>query len=152
MLMNMENKEGSDSGTTLPFNKVISPPYGAKKSGVQKFMMMYTCNMCNHRNAHMIAKIAYEKGMVITTCASCRQRHLIADNQERMDMPEMPRRVEHLLQNLGQKVQKMHITEDDLERYLIVEKDGELALYPKAVGPPPTDLTIVDLPKKPPRK
>lgn len=73
--------------------------------------------------------------MVITTCASCRQRHLIADNQERMDMPEMPRRVEHLLQNLGQKVQKMHITEDDLERYLIVEKDGELALYPKAVGP-----------------
>lgn len=54
MLMNMENKEGSDSGTTLPFNKVISPPYGAKKSGVQKFMMMYTCNMCNHRNAHMV--------------------------------------------------------------------------------------------------
>lgn len=50
-------------------------------------------------------------------------------------MPEMPRRVEHLLQNLGQKVQKMHITEDDLERYLIVERDGELALYPKAVGP-----------------
>jgi hypothetical protein len=47
----------------------------------------------------------------------------------------MPKRIEHYLENLGHRVQKMQITDDDLDNYLVVEKDGEISLYPKAVGP-----------------
>jgi len=34
----------------------------------EKFLMMYTCKVCNGRNAHMVSKVAYEEGMVVTTC------------------------------------------------------------------------------------
>ncbi|GKY98407.1 hypothetical protein MPSEU_000798200 [Mayamaea pseudoterrestris] len=45
-----------------------------------KFGLQYTCSKCETRNSHLVSRIAYKKGVVITTCKGCQSMHLIADN------------------------------------------------------------------------
>ncbi|KAF6743004.1 DNL zinc finger-domain-containing protein [Ephemerocybe angulata] len=42
----------------------------------------FTCTVtdCGHRQGHIFSKRSYEKGIVIVTCSSCKNRHLIADH------------------------------------------------------------------------
>lgn len=42
----------------------------------------FTCTAgdCGHRQSHTFTKRAYTKGIVIVTCESCKNRHLIADH------------------------------------------------------------------------
>ncbi|CAJ1969380.1 unnamed protein product [Cylindrotheca closterium] len=45
-----------------------------------KFQLQYTCKVCNTRNHHLVSRIAYTEGVVITTCKGCKSKHMIADN------------------------------------------------------------------------
>ena len=108
--------------------KRIEPSVGV--SSTEKFLMMYTCKICDGRNAHMVSKVAYEHGMVVTTCRHCKSRHLIADNERKLDMgPDVPafKKVEELLKSRGERVKKMQVDpkEDLLEGRYIVEQDGD---------------------------
>ena len=115
--------------------KQLEPSVGV--SSIEKFLMMYTCKLCDGRNAHMVSKVAYEHGMVVTTCRHCKNRHLIADNEHKLDMgPDTPafKRVEELLRARGERVKRMQVDskQDLLEGRYIVEQDGD-------------NITIVDM-------
>ena len=82
-----------------------------------------------------MSKIAYNQGMVISTCRTCKKRHLIADNEKKLDFgKDYGQKIEdYLLQN-GEKVQKFSLSKQQLEDYYLVDQDGELTLVPKATG------------------
>jgi len=61
-------------------------------------------------------------------------RHLIADNQGKLDMPEYGKKIEEYLSAKGESVQKMTINSDDLEDNYLVDIDGEISLFPKIGG------------------
>jgi len=52
------------------------------KLGKQEARMaiIFTCKICNERQTKTFSKLAYNKGVVIIECQSCKNRHLIADN------------------------------------------------------------------------
>ena len=41
----------------IPKPKIITPSRGKKNSNLEKFLMMYTCKICDGRNAQMVMKI-----------------------------------------------------------------------------------------------
>ena len=84
-----------------PRPRIISPNRGTHPE-LEKFMMMYTCKICKHRNAQMISKVAYDKGMVVSTCKQCRNKHLIADNQGKLDFPSFGKKIEDFLAVKGE--------------------------------------------------
>jgi hypothetical protein len=45
--------EGFDR-TEIPKPKIITPSRGKKNSNLEKFLMMYTCKICDGRNAQMV--------------------------------------------------------------------------------------------------
>lgn len=64
------------SQTTQSSIPKANAPFVASK----KFQIQYTCNICETRNIHNVSRIAYRKGVVISTCKGCESQHLIADN------------------------------------------------------------------------
>lgn len=83
-----------------PRPKIISPSRGVHPE-LDKMMMMYTCKICKERNAQMITKVAYEQGMVVSTCKQCKNKHLIADNQGKLDFPSFGKKIEDFLAQKG---------------------------------------------------
>ena len=45
----------------------------------EKYVIMFTCNVCETRSARKISKRGYHHGVVICRCEKCRNLHLIAD-------------------------------------------------------------------------
>ena len=43
-------------------------------------MIMFTCNVCSHRQGRTFSKDAYDNGVVLIRCDGCDNLHLIADN------------------------------------------------------------------------
>ena len=81
-----------------------------------------------------VSKVAYTKGMVVSTCRHCKKLHLIADNEGKLDMAQYGKKIEDFLRDKGESVQKISITEQDLEENYLVDKDGVVTLVPKIAG------------------
>lgn len=81
-----------------------------------KMNLIYTCKSCGGHNSHMISKQAYEKGVVIVTCESCNNRHLIADNLNWFeDIKE--KNVEEILAKKGEVVLKVKAVPENAREY-----------------------------------
>jgi hypothetical protein len=130
--------------------RIIKPAKGTAKVSIDKFLMMYTCKLCLERNAQMVSKVAYSQGMVLSTCRNCKNVHLIADNEKKLDMGDPhDQKVEDLLEKMGEVVQKMTINASDLAENYLVDKDGQLTLQPKSAGQPRgAGTSIVDYPEE----
>jgi hypothetical protein len=82
-----------------------------------------------------VSKVAYYKGMVVSTCKHCKQYHLIADNERKLDMgQDYGERIEDFLQARGETVQRLSVSLQELEGHYLVDKDGVLSMVPKAAG------------------
>jgi len=138
--------QGFGSGSMLPRPKIITPSVGSANTQLEKFLMMYTCKICQNRNAQMVSKVAYNHGMVVSTCRQCKSKHLIADNEGKLDMGEYGRKIEQYLEQKGEKVQHMTITAKDLIDNYLVDQDGVVALVSKQGGQLDAGLTVIDIP------
>ena len=47
---------GGFGSSEIPKPKIITPSRGKKNSNLEKFLMMYTCKICDGRNAQMVLK------------------------------------------------------------------------------------------------
>ncbi|KAG1706500.1 hypothetical protein DVH05_001648 [Phytophthora capsici] len=83
----------------------------------EKFVMLYTCSVCETRSAKTISKHAYYKGVVLVRCPGCENLHLIADRLGWFEDDGTD--VESLLKDKGEKV-RFVTGEDVLE---LTEKD-----------------------------
>ena len=57
----------------------LSDVPGVKTEG-DKYVMVYTCKVCETRAAKKISKQAYHNGCVIIKCPQCENLHLIVDH------------------------------------------------------------------------
>lgn len=149
LLMNFEDEP--ENKKVMPKPTIITPSDSARTTSIEKFLMMYTCKKCNYRNAQMVAKVAYNYGMVISTCKQCKIKHLIADNKGKLDMAEYGKKIEDYLVAQGEVVKKLTLKPSDIENNYLIDRDGELELFPKIAGQPPSDARIIDMPS-PPKK
>lgn len=73
--------------------------------------------------------------MVVSTCKHCKQFHLIADNERKLDMgKDYGPRIEDFLKSKGETVQRLSVSLQELEDNYLVDKDGILSMVPKAAG------------------
>lgn len=72
--------------------------------------------------------------MVVSTCRHCKNLHLIADNEGKLDMAQYGKKIEDFLRDKGENIQKLSITEKDLEDNYLIDKDGVITLVPKIAG------------------
>lgn len=122
-------------------------PAAGTKLAIEKFLMMYTCKLCSGRNTQMISKVAYNHGIVISTCKHCRNKHFIADNEGKLDMEHYGKKIEDYLVSKGETVQRMHLTPQDIQSNYLIDQDGTLNVVPREnVKAIPTGARIVDFP------
>lgn len=50
------------------------------KTGGEKYIIIFTCSICETRSAKKISKNSYHKGVVVVKCSCCSNQHLIADH------------------------------------------------------------------------
>ncbi|KAE9036091.1 hypothetical protein PR003_g7285 [Phytophthora rubi] len=89
---------------------------GVESSG-EKFVMVYTCSVCETRAAKTISKHAYYKGVVLVRCPGCENLHLVADRLGWFEDDSTD--VESLLQRKGEEVR--FVTDDNVLE--LTEKD-----------------------------
>lgn len=91
-----------------------------------RFKIMYTCKVCEHRNSHMISRLAYNQGIVIVTCSGCNSRHLMSDKTGLLDYGVW--NVE-MLAAAGESVTRLGV-----EGYRRVLSGADAAEAPEAAG------------------
>jgi len=73
---------------------------------------MFTCNVCQHRQARTFSKDAYELGVVLIRCEGCENLHLIADNLGWFRDENV--NIEQLMKEGGKKVYR-YVTNECME-------------------------------------
>jgi protein import protein ZIM17 len=53
---------------------------GATLGDQDRYVMMFTCGHCNHKDTKTFTKKSYHTSVVIIKCEGCGNNHLIADN------------------------------------------------------------------------
>ena len=81
-----------------------------------------------------VSKVAYNHGMVVSTCKHCKNKHLIADNEGKMDMAQYGKKIEEFLESKGEVIQRLSVSPKDLEDNYLIDKDGVITLVPKIGG------------------
>jgi hypothetical protein len=82
---------GSVAGVTTTTTPVTAASSGSSsataaevipgsKRDVPKYVMMYTCSVCDTRSAKQITKQSYHEGTVLIRCPGCQSLHLICDH------------------------------------------------------------------------
>lgn len=71
----------------------------------EAYAIAFTCNVCGTRSAKRISKHAYHHGVVIITCDSCGNRHLIADHLKWFGDEETD--IEKILREKGDEVVRL---------------------------------------------
>ncbi|KAG6598171.1 DNL-type zinc finger protein [Phytophthora cinnamomi] len=122
--------DDNDSDNDAPASPATSSSESAAESaadysgapGVEspgdKFVMVYTCSVCETRSAKTISKHAYYKGVVLVRCPGCENLHLVADRLGWFEDDSTD--VESLLQQKGEKVRfvtgdnVLELTENDI--------------------------------------
>jgi hypothetical protein len=85
--------------------------------------------------------------MVISTCRHCRRRHLIADNEKKLDLGKVDYglKIEDFLRRRGDKVTKLTVSADELRKCVLLDKDGELTLVAKSTDPDQVSFHLVSI-------
>jgi hypothetical protein len=60
-MLSMKEGDG-DKPRTIPRPNVITPSQGSTQHDIEKFLMMYTCKICQGRNAQMVWRALYTRG------------------------------------------------------------------------------------------
>ncbi|UKK00315.2 hypothetical protein MACK_000387 [Theileria orientalis] len=85
-------------------------------SNNDRYIAVFTCNICNHRSAKSFSKQAYNHGIVYVRCESCKSLHLISDQ---LGWFGDKQNIEEILSRKGHQVSKMElgqdVSESDLE-------------------------------------
>mmetsp|Transcript_23027 Transcript_23027/g.29909 ORF Transcript_23027/g.29909 Transcript_23027/m.29909 type:complete len:215 (-) Transcript_23027:237-881(-) len=104
---------------------------GLQIPGADKLTLVYTCKVCEERNLHKISKIAYNTGIVIVNCKGCQNKHLIADNNGLLDVPDF-KNIKQYLESRGETVKTPIIDSvKQLKDYELQENsEGDIELIP----------------------
>ncbi|CAH0487377.1 unnamed protein product [Peronospora farinosa] len=111
-----QNEDDNDalSSPATTSNSITSATDYSGVPGVEspgdKFVMVYTCSVCETRSAKTISKHGYYKGVVLVRCPKCENLHLIADRLGWFEDDSTD--VETLLQQKNEKVR--FVTVDDV--------------------------------------
>jgi len=115
---------------TVDANKIeIEPPVAAETNTnsveigsidpLRKLALIFTCTVCNTRNARTFSYLSYTKGVVIATCDGCKKHHLVADNLGWFR--KTPVNAETLAQEQGEEVRRVdlqYLLNDDVYNVL----------------------------------
>lgn len=96
------------SGTTAT---TFSDVPGVKTSG-EKYVIMYTCKVCNTRSARQISKKSYHEGVVVVLCSHCKSMHLIADHVGLFENKGWD--IQKYLSSQGQEKEFKHVNSDNV--------------------------------------
>ncbi|CAG8808301.1 5441_t:CDS:1, partial [Dentiscutata erythropus] len=83
-------------------------------SNISRLMITFTCKICSLRSTKVMSKQAYNHGVVIIQCSSCKNHHLIADNLGWFRDKKV--NIEDLMLERGEKVLK-YVHEDGTDIY-----------------------------------
>lgn len=90
-----------------------------------RFQIIFTCKVCDTKNAKEFSKQAYYHGVVIVRCSGCQNLHLISDNLKWFG--EDKRNIETILAEKGELVLKenndIEITPKELTGTLLNDKN-----------------------------
>ncbi|CAG8569598.1 4653_t:CDS:1, partial [Paraglomus occultum] len=98
------------------FLKYYSSPSSSSSPPPSRLLISFTCKVCSHRQAKTMSKQAYDHGVVIIQCASCANRHLIADNLGWFR--ESKTNIETLMMEQGEKVKKVITEESEIMEWI----------------------------------
>jgi transcription elongation factor Elf1 len=89
-----------------------------------KFELQYTCKVCNSRNCHLVSRIAYREGVVITTCKGCGSKHTIADNLGKGCLDGESANIEDYFKARGMEDSIQRVNQEVFELEKMLDFDG----------------------------